>query len=286
MKNILYDTFFKRIFVSQIGIKYMSMVISKLYNLDYEDMINNIEVINNEHNRDNIDIKSSMSDVIYKYKNKIFIIEMNKVYTKESLYKNHFYLFYKHIFDAENANSYKSEMETYLIDIDNFDILDKLDIKDIKKTFIYDSKLLVNDSKISLYPNIHASRINLDYLGRRYYNKDVLTNIERDCLIFVENDVEKLKYEIKNDNIERMIKMFKMVYEDGKIFPVFNEEQFHENEKKEMFEQGIKQGIEQGIEQGQEKKQFDIARILKKRNFSNKDIVDITNLSEEQVMDL
>ena len=25
--------------------------------------------------------------------------------------------------------------------------------------------------------------------------------------------------------------MFKMVYENGKIFPVFNEEQFHQNEK-------------------------------------------------------
>ena len=49
--------------------------------------------------------------------------------------------------------------------------------------------------------------------------------------------------------------MFKMVYEDGKIFPVFNEEQFHENEKKEMFEQGI--------ERGQEKKQFDIIKNLK-----------------------
>ena len=36
--------------------------------------------------------------------------------------------------------------------------------------------------------------------------------------------------------------MFKMVYEDGKTFTVFNEEQFHENEKKEMFEQGIEQG--------------------------------------------
>ena len=48
----------------------------------------------------------------------------------------------------------------------------------------------------------------------------------------------------------------------------------------------IEQGIEQGIERGQEKKQFDIAKILKKRNFSNKDIVDITNLSEEQVINL
>ena len=76
--------------------------------------------------------------------------------------------------------------------------------------------------------------------------------------------------------------MFKMVYENGKIFPVFNEEQFRENEKREMFEQGI----EQGIERGEEKKQFDIAKILKEKNFSNKDIVDITNLTEEQVMKL
>ena len=127
MKNILYDTFFKRIFVSDVGIKYMSLIISELYNLDNNDLINNITVINNE-------------------------------------------------------------------------------------------------------------------------------------------------------NTERMIEMFKMVYENGKIFPVFNEEQFHENEKREMFEQGI--------ERGEEKKQFDIAKILKKKNFSNKDIVDITNLTEEQVMKL
>ena len=97
-----------------------------LYNLDYNDTVNNIIVINNDHIRDDINIKSSMSDIIYKYRNKIFIIEMNKSYTKESLYKNHFYLFYKHIFGAENSNSYNSDLETYLIDIDNFDILDKL----------------------------------------------------------------------------------------------------------------------------------------------------------------
>ena len=107
---------------------------------------------------------------------------MNKNYTKESLYKNHFYLFYKHIFGAENSNSYNSNLETYLIDIDNFDILDKLKIKDIEKSFIYDSKLLVNNSILSLYPNIHTSRINLDYLKNRYYNKNILTNIERKCL--------------------------------------------------------------------------------------------------------
>ena len=35
LKNILYDTFFKRIFVSDVGIKYMSLISSELYNLDY-----------------------------------------------------------------------------------------------------------------------------------------------------------------------------------------------------------------------------------------------------------
>lgn len=66
------------------------------------------------------------------------------------------------------------------------------------------------------------------------------------CLIFEENDIEKLKDEIKNDNIERMIEMFKVV---------FNKEQFHENEKKEMFEQGI--------EQGQKENRIDISNLQK-----------------------
>ena len=76
------------------GFESVSKEISNKYNLDYKDMIKNTTIINNEHVRNNININSSMSDVIYKYKNKIFIIEMNNDYTKESLYKNHFYLFF------------------------------------------------------------------------------------------------------------------------------------------------------------------------------------------------
>ena len=71
-----------------------------------------------------------------------------------------------------------------------------------------------------------------------------------------------------------MIEMFKMIYEDGKIFPVFNEEQFHENEKKVMFEQG------------KEEKQFNIAKNLKLDGFSNDKIMKLTDLTEEQIMSL
>ena len=43
---------------------------------------------------------------------------------------------------------------------------------------------------------------------------------------------------------------------------------------------------EKSLNKGQEAKQFEIARNLKLRNFSTKDIADITKLTEEQVVNL
>ena len=299
MDYILYDTFFKRIFLSEVGKNYMCKILSILFDLDYLDMINNTKIINTEYPRNNIKIKSSMSDAIYKYKNKIFIIEMNKTYTKESLYKNHFYLFYRHIFDAKNENTYNSEMETYLIDIDNYNILNKLKVKDIEESFIYKSKLKINRNYYSIYPNITTVRINLDYLRKIKYNYSALRDIERLCLIFVENDIKILKKEIKYEGIGEIISMFKMVYENGEIYPIFDEEKFHENEKKEMYSQGIEEGMEkgilqgmkkgiikgreQGILQGQNKKQLEIARNLKLEGFSDEKIMKLTNISKYEL---
>ena len=96
--------------------------------------------------------------------------------------------------------------------------------------------------------------------------------------------------------------MFKMVYENGEIYPIFDEEKFHENEKKEMYNQGIevgleqgmekgllkgmKQGLVQGIEKGQSKKQLEIAKNLKLEGFSDEKIIKLTNISKEQINNL
>ena len=72
--------------------------------------------------------------------------------------------------------------------------------------------------------------------------------------------------------------MFKMVYENGEIFPVFDEEKFHENEKREKFEQGL--------EQGQEANRLEIARNLKLDGFSNEKIMKLTNITEKQLINL
>ena len=84
--------------------------------------------------------------------------------------------------------------------------------------------------------------------------------------------------------------MFKMVYENGEIYTIFDEEKFHENEKKEMYNQGIEigleQGMEKGIEKGQSKKQLEIAKRLLNKKYSKEEIMDITGLSKYQINNL
>ena len=80
--------------------------------------------------------------------------------------------------------------------------------------------------------------------------------------------------------------MFKMVYENGEIYPIFDEEKFHENEKKEMYNQGIEIGLEQGMEKGQSKKQIEIAKKLLNKKYSKEEIMDITGLSKYQINNL
>ena len=47
--------------------------------------------------------------------------------------------------------------------------------------------------------------------------------------------------------------------------------------------QGIKQGIEQGIEQGEKKKTIEIAKKLKELNMSIEKIMEINNLTKEEI---
>ena len=90
--DIKNDSLFKNIFLRDIGKKYMCSILSELFNLDYEDLLKNIKLYSSEHPSINIKNKSSFSDVIYEYKNKLFIIEMNKTFSKKIIHKNHYYL--------------------------------------------------------------------------------------------------------------------------------------------------------------------------------------------------
>ena len=281
--DIKNDSVFKNIYLSETGRIHMCNIISNLYNLDYDDLVINMKIYNNEHPNYNINYKSSYSDVVYQYKNKIFIIEMNKTYYKKIIDKNHFYLLFRHISDANNENGYNGNKETYLIDIDNFDIKAKRNLyrKNERSKFIIHGRILIEEDNICIYNNIHTTRINLDYLKNIKYNYNTLTNIERDCLIFINKDKEILK-KYGSKIVKEVLEMLEVIEIDGKLFPLYNKEEFEES----LREEAVEQGIEQGIEQGRLEEKISLAKMLKLKKYSDKEIIELTGLSIDKVKKL
>lgn len=279
--NIKYDSIFKSIYLREEGRIHMCSIISDLYELDYEDLIKNLKIYNSEHPRLNKRIKSSYSDVVYEYKNKLFIIEMNNNYYVKSIYKNHFYLLFRQVFNANNKNNYNMNKETYLIEIDNYDLRKNIGIESNERLVSY-GKLKLDEDNLCIYKNINTARINLDYLKKIKYNYDKLKNIERNCLVFVEQDKEKLIKYGNYKNIEGVIRMLEVIEVDGKFYPVFDEEEWQESLRQEMKERGLKEGREEGRKV--EKKA--IALKLKKERFPLNKIIELTGLTKEDIMQL
>ena len=268
----------------------MASILSDLLKIEEKELINNIELYNTEYTRENTNEKSSFSDVVYRYKNIIIIIEMNRKYRNRDIYKNHFYLMFNQIRDSYNRNNYNKDLITYLIDIDNFDIAKKLGLN-ITSRFIYDSGLKINDTMTIIYSNIKTIRINLDNLKKKTYNYNMLTNIERKCLIFIEKNFKILRNETKNKYIKGVIEMYKIIERDGRLYTIFDKEKYDELIMEDMkleareigLKEGKKEGIKEGIKEGKIEEKINIAKKLYKRDFSIQEIIDITKLSEEQI---
>ena len=96
---------------------------------------------------------------------------MNNNYYEKSIYKNHFYLLFRQVFNASNKNDYNMNKETYLIDIDNYDIRKRRGKESNNKLVSY-GKLKLDSDNLCIYKNINTARINLDYLKNIKYNYD------------------------------------------------------------------------------------------------------------------
>lgn len=286
--DIKNDVIFKYIFTSKVGIKYIGYILSELFNIKYNDLINNIELINTESPRSKLDKKSSMCDIVYKYKNNLFIIEMNNTYTDYILHKNHFYMFYKQVMSSYNNNKYGKYYTTYLIDIDNYDILKELNrVNSNDKTkLIYEEKLIMDYKNITIYNNIKNIHVNLDYLKKKRYNYNTLTNIEVNCLIFIETDEKILN---KNKKVKEVVNMFKWLIlgNERLLFKHMNKgiDEIEEVRKHNLW-LGEQRGIERGIKKGTNQEKISIAKSMKKKNFSIKEISELTKLSEKEICKL
>ena len=131
-----------------------------------------------------------------------------------------------------------------------------------------------------------TTRINLDYLRRIKYNYDKLTNIERNCLIFVENNKNILKKYGNYENIKGVVELLEIIEINGKYYPKFDKEAWEETLRQEMKERGLREGREEGIKEGIIREKNLLALKLKEKNFSLETINELTGLSIDKIKSL
>ena len=215
--DIKSDITFKNIFFSKYGINYMKQILNKLFKIDInQDLI----IKNNEINNKKNNVKSSFTDLRLQYDNIEFIIEMNKFNTSFLLYKNYYYLLKLHSDKCYRQNEYGKNIYTYLINVDNFDYLNK-------SSLIYETHILNKKYKINTYKNIKIININLECLRKKYYNKEELNELEQLLIIFIEQKKNKIKNITKNKEIMEVLDyMDKLKEEEMFIYSYDNDEYY------------------------------------------------------------
>ena len=216
--NLKNDNIFKNIFLNDKCKPYLCLLLSKVCNLNYDSLLNELRIINNELPSNEVNRKGCFTDLIMHYKNTDYIIEMNGFKLSHTLHKNYRYVFKQHIRGLSKKNKYGINKYTYLISIDNYDEIGK-------NKLLYENIFYVEQHNVSIYKNIKIIHINLACLRKKYYNKNELNELEKILLIFIEQDILKLRKILNNKEIEGVIKIMKELdYEDNYIATYDREE--------------------------------------------------------------
>ena len=193
--NLQFDWTFKNVFLNKVSSDYLCYFLSYLLDYDYNDLKENLSIVNGEIPTNVVGHNNGHSDIILKYKKIYIILEMNNSNKQKHIDKNYWYLFLEHTTRLSNKNNYTQDIKTILINIDNYDVISKND-------FIYDSKLSFNKYGISVYNGIRILHINLDYLKKKHYTNGKLNEFEKSMLIFVEQDRRKIERETKRKDVK------------------------------------------------------------------------------------
>ena len=298
MPNKLYDLkldwTFKNVFLDKSSFNYICYLFSILLDLNYYELKCHMKIINSELPSGVLGIKSSYSDIIFEYKELNIILEMNLEDKEYHINKNYFYLFKQHSSRLNNKNRYKNK-KTILINLDTYDVLKK-------QKLIYKSNLLFSLYNICLYKSIEIIHINLDYLKNKYYNKDVLNELEKLLIIFIEQNVNKIKKITKRREVLNIMDyMARLNFKEG--YPVTYDREEAEKLKLEMrAEEDRRRKLEdkkRAIEDKKRKlkdkelikreeilrmKELNLAKSLKDEGIPIEKIMKLTNLNKDQIM--
>ena len=284
---ITYDKIFKKVFGDPNNTDKLAYLLSTLFKIPFEDLKDNIEIIESEKRVNKVNEKISKSDIVLNIKFSSFgkvNLEMNVGFYKEVIVRNLGYNINLLSSSLKVGKDYSDIKPVIQINFNTYDI-DKNSHK------ILDLFTLKNDNNYELTNILQIYHINIDKWYKCWYNGDIERYSEEDqklirCLALLkitnneyftkcigETDMED---EIKKDFVDTMDELCS----DEEI------ERYYGSEEDLVRISGEKIKIKEAKEEGKEEKSIEIARNLLKQGLSIQDISLATGLSIDEIENL
>lgn len=234
-----YDVVFKAVVCNNEDKRILKAILKSIFNKEYDD----IEILNSEMLKPNIQVKSKTVDLLLKDKDTTIIVELNSTHRNPS--RNFAYLCNEIATRTKVGEEYDTNYQFYQINL-SYNLKDE---EEIRTYYMQDEKIK------KFVDNVCIIEYNMNKL-KKYYeegNEDMINKYQ--YLIMLDLDKEELNTLKKKDEVV-------MEYEK-KVTEINNSEEYvpyltveEDNRKfmntiiRESKEEGIQQGLQQGMQQG------------------------------------
>ena len=282
--------------------EYVSYIVSKIMNMDYDYVLKEMTVISPRHRISNKRSKRMISDIVLRVGNNIINIEGNKKYYKGLLERNHIY-YSKLISNSLSINdSYKNTLAVTQINFNNFAVNKSRLV--INEYLVMEKRNL--DIELELFKKFH---MNLDMIKKKCYNNNKkLTIFEKYLVIMIIEEINMLKNIAKgnrvlervverimeiNENYDEWVRVYDVVEENNRMWRTIvanKEEEAMEKEKKAVEKEKQKaekrfQRVENKLHKA-ENNTIQIVKNLLKQNLDINLISKVTGMSVNKIKSL
>jgi len=271
--SILSDTMFKTMFFNENRLKYSAKFLSYYLDISYEELLKNIKLNKNEHDKNKELDKGEKSDYVATINDSILNIEVNNNRNSVILERNMEYGHRLYASGVKRGGKYKYR-QVIQFNLNNFSYNGNDKIIDIY-TVQNDEGLVLNNKLIFI-------QIYVPNLRRKWYNLGIegLLEEERYILAMVEPSIST------SIDLGKGIDIMEEYINESE--EVMDDKFFGESYDKEVAlkEQGRWEGKNEGIKVGRKEKTVEIAKKMKEDNISFENISKYTGLTIDEINNL
>lgn len=275
------DIVFKSFMLSEDTKEYTARLISLITKIPEKEILKNAVFNNVELPVKNKSDKRYRTDIIITIVKNIINIEMNREYYDGLFSKNNAYIskLYSDQFDV--GDSYTNISKIIGINIDNFS-------KFRGNKFVYKFLPMEIETKEIEEENRESYHLDLEYLRNKCYNNDKLSELEKMCQIFIEEDFEHLENLKKGDDVmTKAVNKLEEISKDDKIIGLYDAEAVDRkvwNSKILYAEKiGTERGMEKGFQEGKKNNQLMIVQNMLNKGFDKETIIEITGITLDEL---